>query len=375
MTTTYQLPSFYDSTAVVTRPMDGDAQIPPAQVPVSTATGNQIQVLTDGLYLGQHATPGSPLTVYVNTSTGVDAPTSGAKTAPYATLEYAIAQVNALFPNSQFNGIVNIALQSGQTFVVASDHAIYGGLLNITFYGDSQYGDFNAVIGSGAFSQVMSDLVRPILTFTTSIVSGQSHMAGFTRYAGSIAFTGVQLNLPAAPAAPSISSYGLNCDIVRNPDYSQMGNVTLYGSIVNMTDITAFWGFLGTLSSSTGSTFVQFASQFQVQGLTLSATTSPAPTTAQLTARQYFVKFFAGFAGNNQQTGMLSPTSATSSTASGIINLTWADTEALVVSTGKTNQASFPIMFDQTYGFRNYVYGLNRDQQSRPLNIISSRLF
>ncbi len=374
--TTFQLPSFYDSTNVVTRPMDTGAQIPPAQVPVSAQTGNQIQVLADGVYAGQYSLPGSPLTVYVNTSTGTDAPASGAKTAPYASLEYAIAQVSALFPNSLFNGIVNIALQAGQTFVVGTDHSIYGGLLNITFYGDTQYGDFNALIGTpGTYSQLMSDLVRPILTFTTSIVAGQSHMAGFTRHAGSIAFTGVQLNLPAAPAAPSIASYGLNCDVVRNPDYSAPGQVSLYGSIVNLTDITSFWGFIGTLSQSIGCNFVQFGSQFQIQGTLLSATSSPAPTTAQLTARQYFVKFFAGYAGNNQQTGLLSPTSATSSTASGIINLSWADTEALVVTTGKTNQATFPIMFDQTYGFRNYIYGLNRDQQSRPLNINSSRLF
>jgi hypothetical protein len=371
---TTQLPSFYDSTALVTRPMDTSATIPPAQVPVSAVPGNQIQNLTDGIYLGPHSNAATPLIVYVNT-TGTDAPTSGSKVAPYATLEYAIAQLNALYPGSLFTGVASIALQAGQTFAITTDHQVYGGSLNLTFYGDPNYGDANAVIGTGAFSQTMSDLQRPIVTFTTSIVAGQSHMAGFTRFGGSISFTGVQLNLPAAPAAPSINSYGLNCDIVRNADYSGPGQVSLYGSIVNMTDPTAFWGFVGTMSQSVGSTFAQFASQFQIQGLTLSATTSPAPTPAQLTARQYFVKFFAGYAGNNQQTGLLSPSSATSSTASGLINLTWADTEALVVATGKTNQASFPIMFDQTYGFRNYVYGLNRDQQSRPLNIISSRLF
>lgn len=372
--TTYQIPSFYDSTEKSTRPMDSGAAIPPAQVPVSAVAGNSIQVLADGIYQGQQAIRGQFTTLYVS-STGTDAPTSGSKTTPYQTLDYALAQAAALFPASQFDGPVYIALRAGQTFALNNDFTVYGGTLGLTFYNDAQYGDFNAVIGTGALSQVMADLARPIITPQSSVVAGQNHMAGIIRAGGSVLLLGVQVNLPVVPANPSIAIYGLNVDFIRNPDFSSVGYVWLMGAIINMVDINAFWGFLGTMSQSTGCTLTQFASQFQIAGTLLSATLIPAPTTAQLTARQYFVKFFAGYAGNNQQAGLLDVESATSSPGSGLINLNWADTEALTVEAGKTNQASFPIMFDASFGFKNYLFGITRDQQQRPLNVISSRLF
>jgi hypothetical protein len=71
---------------------------------------------------------------------------------------------------------------------------------------------------------------------------------------------------------------------------------------------------------------------------------------------------------------VLSPTSANSSSGSGILNLSWTDTEALTVTTGKTNLGTFPANFDLSYGIRNYFFGLQKDQQSRPLNVISPRL-
>lgn len=369
---TYQIPSFYDSVNLVTRPMDSSAQIPPAQMAVSVArSGNNIQVLTDGIYVG-NVLP-QP-TVYVNSSTGVNATTSGTKVTPYATLDYALSQAIANSVTGTLNTQLIVALQAGQTFAFTNDVAVAGGQVTITFYGDTQYGDFNsASIGTGAEPAMMSDLVRPIIVPIVSNVAGQWHMAGFNRNGGSVKLLGVQINLPAAPATPSITLYSQYADYVRSMNYAGPGSLILEGTIVNMTDITSFWGICGTMPRSTGMTFVQYGSQFQVNGILLTSTSGA--TTGQLTARKYFVKFYADSAGNNQTQMVLSGTTATTSSASGILNLTWADTEALTVAAGKTNQASFPVIFDINYGFRNYIYGLLNDQQQRPTNVISSRLF
>lgn len=368
-----QNPVIYDSVALVHRPMvPGTDQMTPTLVPLSAAPGNQLQSLADGLYVGGRGTPASPLTVYVNTSTGVDAPTSGAVGAPFRSFDYAMTQVQAFFPNSLFNGYVNVALQAGQSFTMNNDVTIYGGALQIQFYADPQYGNVNTPFGTGAFSQNMTDLARPTLTFAASLVSGLNHLAGFNRQGGSLSFVGLALSLPAAPAAPSIALYTNYSDVVRSMGLATPGTVSLTGTTVNMTSITAFWGFLGVHSQSTSTAFVQYASQFLVNGIQLSAANSP--TTAQLGQRQYFLKFYAGPAGNNQQQTFLQTTSANSSTASGVLNLSWADTESLVVATGKTNLGTFPIAFDINYGLINYFYNLNLDQQQRPLNVVSSRL-
>jgi hypothetical protein len=373
--TTYQLPSFYDSVELVTRPMDSAAAIPPQQVPISERTGNLVQVQTDGIYVGSQSYFGSFQTLYVNTTTGSDS-NAGTRSAPFQTLAHAIIVAQSLFPDSQITGSVYIAMQAGQSFAFPSvDVPIYQGAnLVFTFYGDSNYGDFNTVVPSSqCLSNYMSDLQRPVVTFNVTQVNAQWYLNGVNRFGGSVTFLGVNISLPAAPATPSIALYSIYCDVVRSMDMSQQGYVRLLGSIVNMTDITSYWGFIGTQSQSIDTSFVQFGSQFQVNGIILSAINSP--TAPQLTARQYFIKMFSGFAGNNQQTGTLQPNTANSTTASGVISVSWADTEALTVTGSKTSQQSFPVCFDLNYGLRNYIYGLQQGLSNQPLNVLSSRLF
>lgn len=355
--------------------MDSNATIPPAQVPVSQTSGNLIQVQADGIYVGSHSWFGSQITLYVNASEGSDSGT-GTRTVPFATLTHALNAAAALFPDQQITGSVNIALQSGQTFAFpSSDINVYPGAnLCFTFYGDPNYGDFDTLVaGTQCKSQYMSDLQRPVITFNVAQKSAQWTMNGVNRYGGSVSFEGVSLNLPQAPATPSIALYSIYCDVVRNMDQSAQGYVRLLGSTVNMTDTSAYWGFMGTLSGSLSTSFVQFGSQFLINGQQTSAANKP--STVQLTQRQYFIKMFAGFAGNNQTTGTLQPNATNSTTQSGVISVSWADTESLTVSGSKVNQASYPIMFDINYGFRNYIYGLQSDQQQRALNVLSSRLF
>jgi hypothetical protein len=372
---TFQLPSFYDSTELVTRPMDTTAQIPPAQVPVSAVSGNLLQTNADGLYVGSLSYFGAYTTLYVNSASGSDT-NAGTKAAPFQTLSRAIASAQSLFPDQQITGSVYIAMQAGQTFAFPSvDVPVYNGAnLCFTFYGDTNYGDFNTVVPSSqALSQYLSDLARPTITFNVTQVSAQWYMNGVNRYGGCVTFLGVTLNLPAAPATPSIALYSIYCDVVRNMDMSQSGYVRLLGSIVNMTDITSYWGFMGTQSGSVDTSLVQYASQFQINGVLLSQANNP--TTAQLTARPYFIKMFYGYAGNNQQTGTLQPSTANSSTASGVIRVSWADTESLTVTGPKVSQASYPVCFDVNYGLRNYIYGLQQGLSNQSLNVLSSRLF
>jgi hypothetical protein len=371
---TYQLPSFYDAALQVTRPMDTTATIPPSQVPVSQQPGNLVQLNADGVYVGKHSYFGSFTAFYVSNA-GSDT-NNGSKAQPFQTIAKAIQAAQSLFPNQQITGSVYIALLAGQTFQFpAADVNIYEGAnLCFTFYGDANYGDFDQLVaGTQCKSQYMQDLQRPTVTFSTGQVNAQWVMYGINRNGGSVTFEGVALNLPQAPATPSIALYSIYSDVVRNVDMSTGGYVRLLGSTVNMTDTTAYWGFMGTHAGSLNTSFVQYGSQFLISNKQM--TQSNSPTATQLTQRQYFIKMLSGFAGNNQTQGTLQPSSNNSTTQSGIISLSWADTEQLTVTGSKVSQPSFPVMFDINYGFRNYVFGLQSDQQQRALNIQSSRLF
>jgi hypothetical protein len=226
---TTQLPSFYDSTELVTRPMDSSATIPPAQVPVSTTAGNLVQNLADGLYVGTgYAFGGFPI-YYVNTS-GTNTPTSGTRATPFETLDYAITQAQEAFLGNVFTGVARICLQAGQTFPLVGQYTTFpGSSLDITFYGDPQYGDYNTLYNGTTYSQYMSDLDRPIITPHSSVAGGLATLAGFNRQGGNINLLGVQVNLPAAPTNPAIGDYSQAVDFIRSQSYDARGYVNLQG--------------------------------------------------------------------------------------------------------------------------------------------------
>lgn len=362
-------PLFYDSANSVHRPMDNGDVVPVSTIPVSATIGNRISALTDGLYTGDYY--GTVL--YVNTATGVDQVGNGTIGAPYKTIAYALSQVNSLFPGGRFQGEnFTIALAANQTYPWTVDFTMYGGSITFTFYGDSTYGSFNSnPIGTGANPGEMAGLARPNITPTSSVVSGQNKLAGINRLGGSVRLYGVTVTLPAAPSNPSIANYGGFVDFIRSPIGAKPGDVNWDGTVFNMTDTNAYWGALGIHPRSGVTTLSQFGTQLRINNLLMNAANSP--TTAQLTARQYFIKFIMDYAGNNQQQLNLSTNVLNSSTGSGTVIVNWSDTNALIVTGSATNQASFPIAFDLTYGLRNYVFNLINDQQSRPLNFLSSR--
>jgi hypothetical protein len=208
--------------------------------------------------------------------------------------------------------------------------------------------------------------------------SGLQQIAGINRRGGTIAFMGVKITLPAAPSVGApISAYSGYCDVVRSlspmlgAPLGDDGGVHLLGSIVNMSDITAYWGFIGTFARATVR-FSQFCSQFQVMGLLMEAANSP--TTAELTARQYFIKFLSDVPGNSQ-TVSLSANSLNSSAGSGMVYAMWSEAQALVVTGTTTNLASYPLSFDPGYGLINYIFGLSQTANGQSLNFLNTRLF
>lgn len=365
----YQLPTFYDPVNLVIRTMDSTAFLPPAQMPISAQPGNIVQSLADGLYVGSQLA--LPSVIYVNTVTGVNAPGNGTLAIPYNTIDYAVSQLVAASINMQLQTSTVIALQAGQTFPLVNNINLYGGTLTFAFYGDPNYGSYSsAPVGTGANPSVMTNLERPIIAPTTSLVNSYYRMAGINVYGGNVSLQGITVQLPMA-AELSISLYSNASDFVRTMDYASPGYLDLQGTIVNMQDITSFWGILGVNPRSSKFTLIQYASQFQIAGMLMDL--ANIPTAAQLSALQYFIKFYPDYIGSNQQQGVLYNTATTATPASGLLTVNWADTQSFTIETTETNLASFPIAYDLTYGLRKYVYGINFDALDRPVNLISSR--
>ncbi len=99
------------------------------------------------------------------------------------------------------------------------------------------------------------------------------------------------------------------------------------------------------------------------------------PTTAQLTARQYFIKFLSDAAGNNQSTVSLAANSSNSSAGSGMVFAMWSEAQALVVTGTTTNLATYPLSFDPGYGLVNYILNLSKTANGQSLNFLNTRLF
>lgn len=357
MTMTYFKPIIYkDKTH---RPYGSDEFIDPIVIPISALPGNSLRIQTDGLYVG--ASLGQD--IFYVAAAGTDAPTSGSKLAPYKTLDYALAQLTAKSGPPYYLGVASIALKAGETFPMTAQF-ICGGVLQIGFYGDPNYGDFNgAPIGIGASPGVMADLQRPIITPALNPVSnGIFNIVMADAQASKLGFVGVQINLPGG--APGGGDY--NDFVITVPGTSAA--ISMLGTICNITDTSCTYGFLGMHARSGMTTLYQFASEFQVLGDVVNSSTA---TTAKLLARQWFIKFYKDFPGNNQVNNTL----AGSSPGSAVLQLNWSETASVPVIPGKVNLATWPLVADPAYGVGNYFYNLARDQQQRPLNVVTGILF
>lgn len=347
------------------RPMLASDQLVPANIPVSARAANQIQVLTDGLYAG----PTTALqTIYVN-SAGTDDVAHGAKATPVKTLTYALtlAAATTVFPGTT----VTVAMQAGQTFTLASRITVGNSLstIRLAFYGDPVYGDFDgALIGGVMVPAMMATLQRPIVTLSSfQDTTGLWISAGIN---GKVVTEGVTFNLPTRPSiVPPDGAYGVN-DFVSASGESC--SLVMRGTIVNRTDVASYSGIIGTKSRST-SLFNVFGCQFQLAGQLANATNALPPAT--LVGRGHFMHFYADSSGVDTTKVFMFAASATSSNSSGIMTLNWSDTVGGAIGSSGQTLSTFPQLSDVTYGTGLYFTGLRRDQQSRPLNVNSGRLF
>lgn len=337
----------------------------PLTIALSIRSNNKLKAIAgDGLYVGSYLAK----SVYYVAASGTDDPAHGDKATPLKTLDYCISVINS--QSSPLTETVYVALKAGETFTIGDSFALAGGRLVMTFFGDPQYGDFDGPPVNGSTKPVyMADLQRPIVN--AGIGPGVTGTAGFVMlgpidslslsYAkpSAIELNGVHINLPGGPHSSGQVDF-IGCE------NGAEGSVSMHGSIVNITDVDAVFGFIGVEANSSVS-ISQFASQLQVLGNLVAA---GAPT-AQLIARKWFFKFYPDFAGN-QQTGL---DLFGGTPGSGFMRLSWSDTPSLPVAAGKFNQATYPVLNDPAAGMTNYFFNLTRDQQQRTLNCITSRLF
>lgn len=334
-------------------------QLDPRSFPISAFAGNQLRTRTDGLYAG--IVPELSV-LYVNSS-GVDAASGGAKTAPLKTLDFALQLIAQNYLAGQN---ITVALQAGQTFPVTLERNLQ---CNITFtwYGDATYGDFNSPQVTTAPNATMTNLQRPIIAPTAYVSAvGQNRVSAvITPF---MTLSGVQLNLPArATPAPDPASYG-PMDFYMCPVNAFNGRLRLFGAIINATDNLAFSGLVSILSR-TQVVLEQFASQFLVNGAQVAA----GADANTLTRRGSFIKFYADYPGVSDQTPpFLNPSALNSSNGSGLLTLHWTDTTFSPIG-GTSNVATYPVLADPTFGLRQYFTGL-RKNNAVPVNVISPRV-
>lgn len=360
-------PVKYDPVPKTHTPMIAGDTIDPTVIPKSTRSGNQLKILDDGLYLGTRLLRD----VYYISSAGQNLPTFGTHDAPMQTLEYCLQQLVAQSLNAdRIEGDITIALKAGETFPLTNSYRV-AGKLRIAFYGDSNYGDFDGpLIGTGAYPSNMANLNRPIITNATITTIPRGTVGLRLQDNATLRLSGIQVNLPARPSpAPQLADYGNLCDFVTAVDFADAALIT-EGVIINMLDANAVHGFAGVHARGTLN-LMQYASQLQVGGVTLTEATA---TPQSLLARKWFFKMYYDYPGANQTIGALDPSTANASSGSGFLKLNWSEVQAQTVVGSATNLSSFPFMFNVTYGMRNYINGLIRDQQSRPLNVIASAL-
>lgn len=363
----YQAPLKYNPAAAVHEPMSSTSgdEVAPDYIPVSPQTGNTLSRRSDGLYAGNVWENGG--VIYVSSSTGTDANGSGGRTQPFRTLDYCLNYI-ANASVSGFRSQLVIALKAGDTFTQSFSLFVLGGRLTLAFYDDPKYGDWSSTVESKCLSAYMADLQRPVINCGVApgtgggspgfVLLGSQSRGIVPSTPSTLVLQGVRVNLATAQHVNGQRDYvGIESEAE--------GRLILQGAVINMPATDNVHGLLGVEASSRGALY-QFASQLLVEGIQVGA----GATVAQLQARANYLKFYPDFLGNDQAGIPLTAGSA----GSGTLNLSWTDTQALPIA-GVTNQATYPILSNPSYGLANYIFNLTRDQQSRPLNVISGRLF
>lgn len=350
----------------VHRPLGADERLSTDSIPISSAGGNKIRAYADGLYVGPY---GVRPVYYVDDVNGLDDPNSGSKETPFRTLNYALERIQGINLGDT-NIAYLVALKAGGTFALSRVTNVSNSV-SLTFYGDPKYGDFD---NPGLFGTMATylpvDLQRPIINVgldptTAGGIGGFSVQPSVDGNRTRVFFVGVRVNLPTGDYQTGQGS------VVTASQKSDVF-VVLEGTIVNAVGDASVYGFLGVLPSALA-TLYQYGSQFRVDDIQIGAQPTPPPTAAQLLRRKWFIRMHPDFAATTQ-TGY-DPLMIDASPGSGLLSLSWTDTPTQTAVSGATSQNTWPPLVGEQFGFGQYVTILRRDNQGRPLNIISGRLF
>lgn len=339
------------------RQLGASDRLTPDSIPVSAFGGNLVKSRDDGLYVG---TMLEKPVLYV-AANGTDATTRGTKAQPLKTLAYAFNLMNS--GPQGYSG--TIALRCKDTFDMSSLHQLRGNVV-ITFYGDSVFGDFDSPKVGQADPAVMETLERPIINVMPLKVDSMWACGGFDVNGYRLSHRGVRVELADVPnPVPAQTDYGVTDYITGDS-----GTFETFGVIVNRRNYRSYSGLLG-IKAQSELVYKQYATQFRVMDSLMDGASDP----SYLASRVYFIKFYVDAPGNNTDFVRMSADALSSSAGSGLLKLLWSDVQRLNVASGAYNLNTFPVLSHQSYGFANYVHGLRRDQQSRPLNVITPRLF
>lgn len=356
----------YDDVNKEHRPLADGEVVPPRCVPVSSYPGNSLAAKDDGLYYGGNSMP--PL-LYIDTELGVDAELSPTgEPSVLKTLDYALSKVEASQPKS-----VTLLLKAGQTFYLTANRKISNTQLTIAYYGDPKYGNYTDVYSSSRIRpRYLADLARPIIRSSPyQSASGYWSCWRFILDTSKLSFIGLRLEICERPLGGSNlqdNHYSAGSDLVVGFE----STVSIDGVIVNKADAGAYYGFLG-VGSRSRSRIEQLGSQFLVSGARVTSTVNDV---TRLVGRKSFIKFYPDLSSSDSLTeeNGLVPTSNGPVEGCGLLELMWLTNS--IVSDPISNSStlgSWPLV-DYTYGIANYFYNISRDNQKRPLNVISSIL-
>jgi len=351
-------PVVYDAATKTHRPLGAGEAVDAANIPLSSTQYNGLKVFPDGLYTG----PSLNSLVYYVANEGTDDPAHGTEAAPFKTLDYVISYITNQ-DNGQYRSGVTIALKAGETFVGPVEPLACYGDIHIAFFGDPKYGDFNSPLVNGTTAPAdMADLQRPIIN--VQLQTGLTGQSGILLISSprdvkrQVTLEGIQINLASGPHITGA------VDFITGFDASE-SRLLLLGTVVNITDPTSPFGLYGLTTRCLGGVY-QRCSQFWVAGAPVTNATS----TVNLAARNFFFKFYPEYPGNQEQGLDL----YNGVPGSSLMTLSWSDVPSAPVG-ASSSLGTFPTLQDPNYGLANYFFNLTRDQQGRPLNVLSGRLF
>lgn len=362
-------PVIYDASIHEHRPMVPSSEaFDPSCLPISAFPGNTLKVNGDGLYQGVNSI--SPL-VYIDGVVGVDQalPLDGSA-ATLKTLDYALGLLEAAQP-----GAVTLLLKAGQTFTLTRNHKLTNIDLRITYFDDPKYGLMDVPLGTSKICpQIMGDLTRPVLTAEQTLLPiGLWTCNGVELVNSTVTLVGLRVELPVLPdglANIKLTHYSNHSDLFLCKD----SKLSLEGCIVNKADVRSFAGLLGVCSRAK-TTLAQYASQFCIEGVWADDHHMAKPVDFW-TARNTFIKFLPDIPTDNTFASPypLVPTAVESTDSCGLLTIFWLLSSSWHEPVANANSLqSFPLA-DATYGLRNYIYGMERDFQHRPINVQCSIL-